>query len=146
MAKRVEDPGGFNPAPMHNAGNYVISPGILPLAGPPGRSNGVDIFPVLPPPVSCMTMLAPSPVSPPAIWGSMPREKKTRFYPGMNLLAKYTLFAEGCRGHLGKQLIANYQLDAGRDPQHYALGIKELWEIAPEKSRPGGHPRFRLAA
>ncbi len=64
----------------------------------------------------------------------------------MNLLAKYTLFAEGCRGHLGKQLIANYQLDAGRDPQHYALGIKELWEIAPEKVVPGGHPRFRLAA
>jgi flavin-dependent dehydrogenase len=54
----------------------------------------------------------------------------------MNLLAKYTLFAEGCRGHLGKQLIANYQLDAGRDPQHYALGIKELWEIPAEKAVP----------
>lgn len=54
----------------------------------------------------------------------------------MNLLAKYTLFAEGCRGHLGKQLIANYQLDAGRDPQHYALGIKELWEIPAEKAAP----------
>ncbi len=64
-------------------------------------------------------------------------EEKPGFTPGMNLLAKYTLFAEGCRGHLGKQLIANYQLDAGRDPQHYALGIKELWEIPAEKSRPG---------
>lgn len=66
----------------------------------------------------------------------------------MNLLAKYTLFAEGCRGHLGKQLIANYQLDAGRDPQHYALGIKELWEIAPEKVVPGRSstlPAGRLA-
>jgi electron-transferring-flavoprotein dehydrogenase len=55
----------------------------------------------------------------------------------MELLGKYTLFAEGARGHLGKQLIAKYQLDAGRDPQSYAIGIKELWEIDPAKAKPG---------
>ncbi len=59
------------------------------------------------------------------------------FQLGMELLGKYTLFAEGARGHLGKQLIAKYQLDAGRDPQSYAIGIKELWEIDPAKAKPG---------
>jgi electron-transferring-flavoprotein dehydrogenase len=59
------------------------------------------------------------------------------FQLGMELLGKYTLFAEGARGHLGKQLIARYQLDAGRDPQSYAIGIKELWELDPAKARPG---------
>ena len=59
------------------------------------------------------------------------------FQLGMELLGKYTLFAEGARGHLGKQLIARFQLDAGRDPQSYAIGIKELWEIDPAKAKPG---------
>ena len=59
------------------------------------------------------------------------------FQLGMELLGKYTLFAEGARGHLGKQLIAKFQLDAGRDPQSYAIGIKELWEIDPAKAKPG---------
>jgi electron-transferring-flavoprotein dehydrogenase len=51
------------------------------------------------------------------------------FQPGMELRAKYTLFAEGCRGHLGKQLEARYNLRNGADPQTYGLGIKELWEV-----------------
>jgi electron-transferring-flavoprotein dehydrogenase len=59
------------------------------------------------------------------------------FQLGMALNAKYTLFAEGARGHLGKQLIAHYQLDAGRDPQTYGIGLKELWEIDPAKHQPG---------
>jgi electron-transferring-flavoprotein dehydrogenase len=53
--------------------------------------------------------------------------------PGMELLAKYTLFAEGCRGHLGKQLEEKFKLRNGADPQVYGLGIKELWEIKPER-------------
>ena len=53
--------------------------------------------------------------------------------PGMELLAKYTLFAEGCRGHLGKQLEEQFKLRTGADPQVYGIGIKELWEIQPEK-------------
>jgi electron-transferring-flavoprotein dehydrogenase len=58
------------------------------------------------------------------------------FQPGMELHAKYTFFAEGCRGHLGKQLIARFNCDEGRDPQTYGIGLKELWEIDP-KHQPG---------
>jgi electron-transferring-flavoprotein dehydrogenase len=59
------------------------------------------------------------------------------FQLGMALLAKYTVFAEGARGHLGKQLIEKFELDKGRDPQSYALGVKELWEIPADRARPG---------
>jgi len=55
----------------------------------------------------------------------------------MELHGKYTVFAEGARGHLGRQLIAKYQLDQGKDPQAYALGVKELWEIDPAKHKAG---------
>ena len=55
----------------------------------------------------------------------------------MELRAKYTLFAEGCRGHIGKQLINRFQLNANVDPQHYAIGIKELWDIDPAKHEQG---------
>ena len=57
--------------------------------------------------------------------------------PGMELHAKYTLFAEGCRGHLAKQLEAKFNLRDGADPQTYGIGIKELWEVKPENHRPG---------
>jgi len=60
-----------------------------------------------------------------------------QYQPGMELHGKYTFFAEGCRGHLGRQLIARYRLDADADPQVHGLGIKELWEIDPKKHRPG---------
>ena len=59
------------------------------------------------------------------------------FQPGMELHARYTLFAEGSRGHLGRQLIDRFDLDAGRDPQSYGIGIKELWEINPAQHKPG---------
>jgi electron-transferring-flavoprotein dehydrogenase len=64
-------------------------------------------------------------------------EPTENFQLGMELHAKYTVFAEGSRGHLGKQLIAKYKLDEGKDPQSYALGVKELWEIPADKARPG---------
>ena len=64
-------------------------------------------------------------------------EPTGEFQLGMELLGKYTIFAEGARGHLGKQLIANYKLDAGKDPQSYAIGIKELWEVPADKAKPG---------
>ncbi|MDN5844439.1 MAG: electron transfer flavoprotein-ubiquinone oxidoreductase, partial [Alcaligenaceae bacterium] len=60
-----------------------------------------------------------------------------QYQPGMELLARYTVFAEGSRGQLGRELIARYKLDAGRDPQSYAIGIKELWEVDPAQSHPG---------
>ena len=59
------------------------------------------------------------------------------FQPGMELHAKYTLFAEGSRGHLGKQLQQQFNLNDGKDPQTYGIGIKELWEIDPAKHKPG---------
>ncbi|WP_212756639.1 electron transfer flavoprotein-ubiquinone oxidoreductase [Usitatibacter rugosus] len=64
-------------------------------------------------------------------------EKTARYAPGMELLAKYTVFAEGCRGHLGRQLEARFKLREGRGPQVYGIGLKELWEVAPEKHVPG---------
>jgi len=59
------------------------------------------------------------------------------FQPGVELVGKYTMFAEGARGHLGKQVIARFRLDEGRDPQTWGIGIKELWEIDPAKHVPG---------
>ena len=59
------------------------------------------------------------------------------FALGMELLGKYTIFAEGARGHLGKQLIEHFALDSNRDPQSYAIGVKELWEVPADKAQPG---------
>ncbi|MCW5664119.1 MAG: electron transfer flavoprotein-ubiquinone oxidoreductase [Piscinibacter sp.] len=64
-------------------------------------------------------------------------EPTEAFQLGMELHGKYTVFAEGARGHLGKQLIARYKLDAGKDPQSYGIGLKELWEVDPSRHRPG---------
>ena len=64
-------------------------------------------------------------------------EQGPNYQPGMELHAKYTLFAEGCRGHLGKQLEAKFSLRDGVDPQTYGIGLKELWEVPAERHRPG---------
>lgn len=64
-------------------------------------------------------------------------EPTDQFQLGMELHAKYTIFAEGSRGQLGRQLIARYKLDEGRDPQSYGIGLKELWQIDPAKHKPG---------
>ncbi|MDH2237154.1 electron transfer flavoprotein-ubiquinone oxidoreductase [Pigmentiphaga sp. GD03639] len=64
-------------------------------------------------------------------------ERTAGFQEGMELVAKYTVFAEGCRGHLGKRLMAKYDLNKGADPQAYGIGLKELWEIDPARHRPG---------
>ncbi len=74
-------------------------------------------------------------------------EPTENFQLGMELHAKYTIFAEGSRGHLGKQLIARFKLDEGRDPQSYSIGIKEVWEIDPVAPHAGpGAAQRRLAA
>ena len=64
-------------------------------------------------------------------------EPTANFQLGMELHAKYTIFAEGSRGHLGKQLISRFKLDEGRDPQSYSIGFKELWELDPSRHKPG---------
>ncbi|WP_375538630.1 NAD(P)/FAD-dependent oxidoreductase, partial [Pseudomonas protegens] len=63
--------------------------------------------------------------------------KEGMYTPGMELRGKYTLFAEGCRGHIGKQLIKQFKLDSDADAQHYGIGLKEIWEIDPAKHQPG---------
>ncbi|RMO99277.1 NAD(P)/FAD-dependent oxidoreductase, partial [Pseudomonas marginalis] len=63
--------------------------------------------------------------------------KEGVYTPGMELRGKYTLFAEGCRGHIGKQLIQRFNLDSDADAQHYGIGLKEIWEIDPAKHQPG---------
>ena len=64
-------------------------------------------------------------------------EKKDSYEPGMELHAKVTIFAEGCRGHLGKQLINKFELNKGKDPQQYGIGFKEIWEISEDQHQEG---------
>ncbi len=132
-------PNAFVPATMHNEGNYVISLGNLcRWLAEQAESLGVEIFPGF----AAAEILYNDDGSVKGIaTGDMGLnengEPKDSFMPGMELHAKYTLFAEGCRGHLGKELIEKFQLDKDSDPQHYGLGIKELWDIDPDKHQPG---------
>ena len=64
-------------------------------------------------------------------------EKKPGYEPGVELRAKFTVLAEGCRGHLGKEIINKYKLDEGKDPQHYGIGFKEVWDLKPELHEEG---------
>ena len=136
-ATRVPD--FFVPACMHNEGNYVISLGtVTKWLGEQAEALGVEIFPGF----AAAEVLyddkgAVRGVATGNLGIGKDGEPMESFQLGMELLGKYTLFAEGSRGHLGKQLIARYKLDAGRDPQSYAIGVKELWEIDPAKAKPG---------
>jgi electron-transferring-flavoprotein dehydrogenase len=127
------------PAPMHNAGNYIISLGSLcRWLAEQAEAVGVEIFPGF----AAAEILYHDDGSVKGVaTGDMGRDKhgepKDSFQPGLELHAKYTLFAEGSRGQLGKELIARYDLAAGATAQHYGLGIKELWQIDPAKHRPG---------
>ena len=132
-------PDFFVPLCMHNEGNYVISLGaVTKWLGEQAEALGVEIFPGF----SAAEVLyddkgAVRGVATGNLGIGKDGEPMESFQLGMELLGKYTLFAEGARGHLGKQLIAKYKLDAGRDPQSYAIGVKELWEIDPAKAQPG---------
>ncbi len=132
-------PDFFVPDCMHNQGNYVISLGaVTKWLGEQAEALGVEIFPGF----TAAEVLyddkgAVRGVATGNLGIGKDGEPHEGFQLGMELLGKYTLFAEGARGHLGKQLIAKYKLDAGRDPQSYAIGIKELWEIDPAKAQPG---------
>ncbi|WP_422459169.1 MULTISPECIES: electron transfer flavoprotein-ubiquinone oxidoreductase [unclassified Endozoicomonas] len=137
--KSIKVPNLFVPKTMHNEGNYIISLGNLTRwLAEQAESLGVEIFPGFP----AQEVLFNDDGSVRGIaTGDMgisaSGDEKDSFMPGMELHAKYTLFSEGCRGHLGKQLISHFKLDEGRDPQHYGIGIKELWDIAPEKHQQG---------
>jgi electron-transferring-flavoprotein dehydrogenase len=136
-AARVPD--ALVPDCLHNQGNYVISlSDVCKWLAQQAEALGVEIFPGF---AAAEVLYTEGGAVRGVATGNMgigkDGEPHDGFQLGMELLGKYTLFAEGARGHLGKQLIAKYQLDAGRDPQSYAIGIKELWEIDPAKAKPG---------
>lgn len=132
-------PGAFVPKTMHNEGNYIVSLGnVCRWLGEQAEALGVEVYPGF----AAAEILFNEDGSVKGIATGdmgvgMNGEPKDSYMPGMELHAKYTIFAEGCRGHLGKQLISKYNLDAGKDPQHYGIGIKELWQISPEKHQEG---------
>ena len=137
--KRVKVPGLLAPKTMHNKGNYVISLGNLcRWLAQQAENLGVEIFPGF---AAAEILYSENAEVRGIITGDMgisqSGEQKGGYMQGMELRAKYTLFSEGCRGHLGKQLIAQYHLDKGKDPQHYGIGIKELWKVPDEQHKPG---------
>lgn len=137
--KRIKVPGLFAPKTMHNNGNYVISLGKLcRWLAEQAETLGVEVFPGF---AASEVLYGDNNEVLGIATGDMGighnGEQKASYMQGMELRAKYTLFSEGCRGHLGKQLIAKYTLDAGKDPQHYGIGIKELWKVPAEQHQPG---------
>jgi len=132
-------PNSFVPKTMHNDGNYIISVSNLArwLANR-AEALGVEIFPGF----AASELLFNEDNSVKGILiGDMGvgenGQHKDSYMPGMELHAKYTVFSEGCRGHLGKQLIQKYHLDNGKTPQHYGLGFKEIWKIPAEQHQQG---------
>jgi len=127
------------PKPMHNEGNYVASVGNLcRWLAEQAEELGVEVFPGF---AAAHIIYNDEGAVAGIGTGDMGLdengEQKDGYMPGMDLLAKYTVFSEGCRGHLGKELIAKFSLDKDSDEQHYGIGIKELWDIKPEKHEPG---------
>jgi electron-transferring-flavoprotein dehydrogenase len=127
------------PGTLHNAGNFIISLGNLcRFLAEQAEQLGVEIFPGF---AASSLLVNAEGVVYGVQTGDMGLDRqgqpKSSYTPGMELHATYTLLAEGCRGHLGKAAIARFALDAGKDPQHYALGIKELWRLPPGQSQPG---------
>lgn len=137
--KGIKVPGMFAPKTMHNHGNYIVSLGnVCRWLAEQAENMGVEIFPGF--------------TASDIVWNedgsvkgivtgdmgiSVDGEQKDSYMPGMELHAKYTLFAEGCRGHIGKKLIQHFSLDKGKEPQHYGIGIKELWKVPAEKHQQG---------
>ena len=127
------------PSCLENHGNYIISLGALTrwLAAQ-AEQIGVEIFPGF---AAAEVLYNDNGSVRGVATGNMgvgkDHQPTDTFQLGMELLGKYTVFAEGARGHLGKQLVARFRLDDGCDPQTYGLGIKEVWEIDPARHQPG---------
>ena len=127
------------PECFSNRGNYILSlSNFTRWLGGQAEQLGVDIFPGF---AAAEILFNAQGAVCGVATGNLGIHKdgqvSEQFQLGMELRAKYTLFAEGSRGHLGKQLITKYQLDRQSDPQSYGIGIKELWEVTPENHRPG---------
>ena len=132
-------PSFFIPKPMHNEGNYVVSLGnVCRWLAEQAENLGAEVFPGF----AAAEVLYHADGSVKGIaTGDMGvdanGQPKDGYMPGMELHAKYTIFSEGCRGHLGKQLIDKYNLDKDTVSQHYGIGIKELWDVPSEQHQPG---------
>ncbi|MDE1882668.1 MAG: electron transfer flavoprotein-ubiquinone oxidoreductase [Rhodospirillales bacterium] len=126
------------PPQMHNEGNYIVSLGnVVRWLGQQAEELGVEIYPGF---AAAETLIENGRVVGIAT-GDMgigkDGEPTDNYARGMELRATYTIFAEGCRGSLTKQLETSFNLREGVDPQTYGIGIKELWEVKPEKFRKG---------
>lgn len=132
-------PNAFVPKTMHNQGNFIVSLGnVCRWLAERAEELGVEIFPGF----AAAEILYNADGSVRGIaTGDMglteAGEQKDSYMPGMELHAKYTVFSEGCRGHLGKELINKFDLSQEADAQHYGIGIKELWDIPAEQHQPG---------
>ncbi|WP_420224907.1 electron transfer flavoprotein-ubiquinone oxidoreductase [Pigmentiphaga litoralis] len=132
-------PSWMLPPCFHNDGNYIVSLGkVTRWLGEQAEGLGVDIFPGF----AAAEILYNDDESVKGVaTGNMgvgrDGEPTDQFQPGMELHARYTIFSEGSRGHLGRQLMERFKLADGKDPQSYGIGIKELWEIDPAKHKPG---------
>jgi electron-transferring-flavoprotein dehydrogenase len=149
--KSFKFPGLLVPRQMHNDGNYIISLGNLcRWLAEQAMELGAEVFPGF----AAAEILYNEDGSVKGVaTGDMGvdanGEQKSSFEPGFEFHAKYTILAEGCRGHLGKELIDKFQLDKDSDPQHYGLGLKEVWEIPEQQHKEGlvvhtaGYPMIR---
>nr|WP_301294702.1 electron transfer flavoprotein-ubiquinone oxidoreductase [Pseudomonas sp. S3E17] len=133
-------PDFFVPKTMHNEGNYIISLGNLcRWLAQQAENLGVEVYPGF---AAQEALFDENGVVRGIITGDLGVDREGQpkegvYTPGMELRGKYTLFAEGCRGHIGKQLIQRFNLDSDADAQHYGIGLKEIWEIDPAKHQPG---------
>lgn len=135
----VKAPAFLTPASMRNHGNYIVSLGnVCRWLAEQAEALGVEIYPGF---AASELLTDDSGKVVGVATGDMglaaDGSRKDSYEAGMELRAAYTLFAEGCRGHLGQQLIKRFALDDGADPQHYGLGIKELWEVDDSNFQPG---------
>ena len=133
-----EIPGIFTPSVMHNKGNFIISLGnFCKWLAKKAEDLGVEIYPGF----SASELLIENDKLNGIITGDLGMDKNgergPNFEPGIEIHSKYTLFAEGCRGHLGKKLMNQFKLRKNSQHQTYGIGLKELWEVIPENSNPG---------
>ncbi len=136
---RIAVPSMFVPKDAHNHGNHAISLGnFCRWLGEQAENMGVNVFPGF---AAAEILYNEDGAVCGVATGDMGigenGEHKPTYARGYELRAKYTIFSEGCRGHLGKQLMAKFDLNADAGTQHYGIGLKELWSIDPEKHKPG---------
>jgi electron-transferring-flavoprotein dehydrogenase len=134
----LETPSFMLPECFKNHGNYVVSLGnVCRWLGKQAEAAGVEIFPGFAAAEVLYEGKTVKGVATGDLGINRKGEKTDAYQPGMELHGKYTFFAEGCRGHLGRQLEEKFALRDGADPQVYGIGLKELWEVKPERHQPG---------